>query len=113
MVSSRTRQSKSAVALFLDNVLNISYIQSVSKEPPMRNIKIVIERHEDGYLGYPLGFSRGAIVGEGDTYAAALKDTESAIRFFIKQYGKKRFFEHVEPKTAALDAYIAETSIAV
>jgi predicted RNase H-like HicB family nuclease len=79
----------------------------------MRNIKIVIEHHEDGYVGYPLGFTRGAIVGQGDTYAAALKDTESAIRFFIKHYGKNKFFDHLEAQGPAIDAYIAETSIAV
>lgn len=77
------------------------------------HIKIVIEHHEDGYVGYPLGFTRGAIVGEGDTYADALKDTESAIRFFIEQYGKERFLEHLEDNHPALDAYIAEASIAV
>jgi hypothetical protein len=79
----------------------------------MKNIKIVIERHEDGYVGYPLGFTRGAIVGEGNNYADALKDTESAIRFFIKHYGKKKFIEHLEADTPTLEAYIAETSVAV
>ena len=62
----------------------------------MRNVKIVIEHHEDGYSGYPLGFTRGAIVGQGDTHAEALKDTESAIQFFIQQYGKENFFQHLE-----------------
>jgi len=76
-------------------------------------IKIIIEHHEDGYVGYPLGFTRGAIVGEGNTYADALKDTESAIRFFIEQYGKERFLEHFEDNNSAIDAYIAEASIAV
>jgi predicted RNase H-like HicB family nuclease len=61
----------------------------------MKHLKIVIERHEDGYVGYTLGFTRGAIVGQGDTYAEALKDTESAIRFFVKYYDKKEFFEHI------------------
>ncbi len=62
----------------------------------MNSVKIVIEHHEDGYVGYPLGFIRGAIVGEGDTYAEALKDTESAIKFFIEHYGRDKFFEHLE-----------------
>jgi predicted RNase H-like HicB family nuclease len=79
----------------------------------MENIKIVIERHEDGYVGYPLGFTRGAIVGQGETYAAALKETESAIEFFIAHYGKERFFEHLEGGSRTLDAYIAEASIAI
>jgi predicted RNase H-like HicB family nuclease len=79
----------------------------------MKHIKIVIERHEDGYVGYPLGFIRGAIVGQGDTYAEALQDTESAIQFFIEHYGKEKFLEHLEEGGPSLDAYIAETSIAV
>mgnify|MGYP001561560624 CR=1 FL=1 len=79
----------------------------------MKNVKIVIERHEDGFVGYPLGFTRGAIVGEGETYAETLKDTESAIKFFIRHYGKKKFLEHLEDAVPALEAYIAETSIAV
>ncbi len=77
----------------------------------MNSVKIVIEHHEDGYIGYPLGFVRGAIVGQGDSYAAALKDTESAIRFFIKHYGKEKFFEHLEGNSASMDAYIAEAAI--
>lgn len=54
---------------------------------------------------------RISIVGQGDTYAAALEDTESAIRFFIEHYGKEKFFEHIDSPT--LDAYIAEASISV
>ena len=79
----------------------------------MKHIKIVIERHEDGYVGYPLGFTRGAIVGQGNTYAEALKDTESAIRFFVKHYGKKKFVDHLEADAPTLEAYIAETSVAI
>lgn len=79
----------------------------------MKQIKIVIERHEDGYVGYPLGFTRGAIVGQGKTYTEALKDTESAIRFFIRHYGKKKFSEHLESETPTIEAFIAETSIAI
>jgi predicted RNase H-like HicB family nuclease len=79
----------------------------------MKHLKIIIERHEDGYVGYPLDFTRGAIVGEGDTYAEALKDTESAIRFFVKHYGRKKFFDHLESDAPTLEAYIAETSVAI
>lgn len=77
----------------------------------MNSIKVVIEHHEDGYVGYPLGFVRGAIVGQGESYAEALKDTESAIRFFIEHYGRDKFFEHLEEGGGTMDAYIAEASI--
>lgn len=77
----------------------------------MNSVKIVIEHHEDGYTGYPLGFSRGAIVGQGDTYAEALKDTENAIKLFIEYYGKEKFYEHLEGRNTKIEAYIAEAAI--
>lgn len=77
----------------------------------MSGKKIVIEHPQDGNVGYPLGFTRVAIVCEGDACAAALGDTESAIRVFIEHYGRDRFFEHIEEGYPTLDAYIAEASI--
>ena len=49
-------------------------------------IRVIIEEHEDGFVGYPVGI-RGAVVGQGDTYASALKDTLSAIRFHLETFG--------------------------
>ena len=45
-----------------------------------RAIKIIVEKHSDGYVAYPLGL-KGTVVGEGDTYEAALADVKSAIQF--------------------------------
>jgi predicted RNase H-like HicB family nuclease len=59
----------------------------------MNSIKIIIEQHEDGFVGYPLGFKVGAIVGQGDTYEEALRDTRSAIDFFIQHYGTAKFWD--------------------
>jgi len=56
----------------------------------MREIKIIIEKHSDGYIVYPLGL-KGVIVGEGDTYEEALSDVKSAIRFHIETFGKDIF----------------------
>ena len=53
----------------------------------MKNIKIVIEKHPDGYVAYPLGL-KGVIVGEGDTYEEALADVKSAVVFHIDTFGK-------------------------
>ena len=39
----------------------------------MNQIKIVVERHSDGYVAYPFGL-RGVVVGEGDSYDEALTD---------------------------------------
>jgi predicted RNase H-like HicB family nuclease len=52
----------------------------------MRPIKIIVEKHADGYVAYPLGL-RGVVVGEGDTYEEALSDVKSAIRFHLETFG--------------------------
>lgn len=53
----------------------------------MRPIKIIIEKHTDGYVAYPIGI-KGIVVGEGDTYEEALADVKSAIKFHIETFGK-------------------------
>lgn len=53
----------------------------------MRQIKIVIEKHPNGYVAYPLGI-KGAVVGEGETYEEALADVTSAIQFHIETFGQ-------------------------
>lgn len=50
-------------------------------------LKIVVEKHSDGYVAYPLGLKRGAVVGQGDTYEAALADVNSAIAFHLETFG--------------------------
>jgi predicted RNase H-like HicB family nuclease len=45
----------------------------------MKQFRIIIEKHSDGYVAYPVGI-QGAVVGEGDTYEEALADVKSAIR---------------------------------
>jgi predicted RNase H-like HicB family nuclease len=52
----------------------------------MRHFKILVEKHADGYVAYPLGV-KGVVVGEGDTYEEALADVRSAIRFHIGTFG--------------------------
>jgi predicted RNase H-like HicB family nuclease len=45
----------------------------------MKQFRIIIEKHSNGYLACSLNI-KGAVVGEGDTYEAALADVKSAIR---------------------------------
>lgn len=52
----------------------------------MTSLKILIERHPDGFVAYPLGL-KGVVVGEGDTYEEALADVKSAIAFHIETFG--------------------------
>lgn len=60
----------------------------------MRQIKIIVEKHPDGYVAYPLGL-KGAVVGEGDTYEAALADVKSEIEFHVETFGEEAL--EVEP----------------
>lgn len=74
----------------------------------MKQIKIVVEKHPDGYIAYPLGL-KGVVVGEGDTYEEALTDVKSAIRFHIKTFGKEVL--KIEPPI--IEAFVAETGVKV
>ncbi len=51
-----------------------------------KDFKIIVEKHADGYIAYPLDIV-GIVVGEGDTYEEALADVKSAIPFHIKAFG--------------------------
>ncbi len=53
----------------------------------MQKIKIIVEKHPEGYVAYPLGL-RGVVIGEGDTYEDALANVKSAIRFHIETFGE-------------------------
>jgi len=56
----------------------------------MKQIKIIVEKHPEGYVAYPLGL-KGVVVGEGDTYEEALADVKSAIKFHIETFGSDAF----------------------
>jgi predicted RNase H-like HicB family nuclease len=74
----------------------------------MRQFKVVVEQHADGFIAYPLGF-RGAVVGEGETAAEAVADVASAIRFSLETFGR----EAIEDDLPLLDAFMTEVSVAV
>lgn len=69
----------------------------------MKRIQLVVEKHGDGYVAYPLGM-RGVVVGQGDTAEAAQADCESAMRFHVETFGP----EVLETESPVLDAFIAE-----
>lgn len=71
----------------------------------MKTVKIVVERHPDGYVAYPLGL-KGVVVGEGDSYEQALADCQSAISFHVQTFGP----EVLEPDSPVLEAFIAEAN---
>ena len=74
----------------------------------MRQIKIIVEKHSDGYIAYPLGF-KGIVIAQGDTYEEALKDVKSAIAFHIESFGKDAFAQDEE----IIEAFVAETGVEV
>ena len=73
-----------------------------------RQFKIIVEKHSDGYVAYPLGL-KGLVVSEGDTYEEALISVKSAIQFHLETFGDE-IFEIDEP---ILEAFVAETGVSV
>jgi predicted RNase H-like HicB family nuclease len=74
----------------------------------MTQFKVVVEKHEDGYVAYPLGLN-GVIVGQGESSQAALADVKSAIRFHIESFGK----EILDAQAPVLEAYVTDADIQV
>ena len=74
----------------------------------MRQVKIIVEKHPDGYIAYPLGVN-GVVVGEGDTYEEALADVTSAIKFHIETFGQ----EVLQIDPPVLEAFVAEAGVEV
>lgn len=74
----------------------------------IKNFKIIVEKHPDGYVAYPVGL-KGIVVGEGDTCQEALLDVKSAIEFHIETFGA----EVVDETSSALEVFVAETGIAI
>jgi predicted RNase H-like HicB family nuclease len=74
----------------------------------MKAVKIVVERHPDTYVAYPLGI-KGIVIGQGDTYKAAVADLESALQFHLDTFGADRL--DVDPPI--LEAFIAEAGVPV
>jgi predicted RNase H-like HicB family nuclease len=56
-------------------------------ESRLKRIPIVVERHPDTFLAYPLGVE-GVVIGEGDSFEEALADCQSAIRFHVETFGE-------------------------
>lgn len=67
------------------------------------SIKIIVEKHDDGYIAYPVGM-RGVVIGEGDTYAEALADVARRFSFTSRRSVRKHRQECLCHKTTALDS---------
>jgi predicted RNase H-like HicB family nuclease len=73
-----------------------------------RELKLVVEKHSDGYVAYPIGL-KGVVVGQGDSYEDALADVRSAIQFHFETFGP----EALDADEPVLEAFIAEARFAV
>ncbi|RMD61865.1 type II toxin-antitoxin system HicB family antitoxin [Candidatus Parcubacteria bacterium] len=73
-----------------------------------KQFKIIVEKHADGYVAYPLGL-KGVVVGEGETYEEALADVKSAIAFHIETFGPEVY----ESESLVLEAFVAEAAVAI
>lgn len=71
----------------------------------MQPLKIIVEKHKEGYVAYPLGI-KGVIVGEGNTYEEAIADVKSAIKFHIESFGKE-----ILEDDRILETFIAEIAV--
>jgi predicted RNase H-like HicB family nuclease len=72
----------------------------------MKPVKIIVEKHADGYVAYPVGI-QGVVVGQGDTYEEALADVRSAIQSHVDAFGQ----EVLEDESPVLEAFVAETEV--
>ena len=72
----------------------------------MKSLKIVVEKHPDTYVAYPLGV-KGVVVGQGETYEAAVADLKSAMQFHVETFGP----DALEVDPPVLEAFIAEAGV--
>ena len=72
----------------------------------MKPVKIIVEKHPDGYVAYPVGI-QGVVVGQGDTYEEALTDVRSAIQAHVDAFGH----EVLEDESPVLEAFVAEAEV--
>ncbi len=72
----------------------------------MAPVKILVEKHPDGYVAYPIGI-RGVVVGEGETYEDAVADLKSAMQFHVETFGP----EALEVDPPILEAFVAEARV--
>jgi len=74
----------------------------------LRQFKIIVEKHPDGYVAYPLGL-KGAVIGDGATYAEALANVTSAIKCYLETFGR----EMLDMDPPVLEAFVAEVGVTV
>lgn len=72
------------------------------------HIRIIVEKHPDGYVAYALGL-RGAAIGEGDTYEEALADAKGAVLALLEDFGP----DVIDTEAPLLDACVEDMGVAL
>jgi predicted RNase H-like HicB family nuclease len=72
------------------------------------SVKLVVEKHPDTYVAYPLGVE-GVVVGQGPTYEAALEDVRSALAFHLQSFGTAV----LNTDSPVIEAFVAETAVTI
>ncbi len=73
-----------------------------------KELKLIVEKHSDGYVAYPLGM-KGIVVGEGETLDEAVADVTSAVEFHVETFGPEVFND----EETVLEAYVTETGVTI
>jgi predicted RNase H-like HicB family nuclease len=73
-----------------------------------KQIKIIVEKHPDGYVAYPVGLI-GVVMARGDMYEEALAEVKSAIEFHIETSGRAV----LEEEAMAQEVFTAETGVMI
>lgn len=73
-----------------------------------QQFKIIVEKHPDGYVAYPLGL-KGVVVGDGNASDEALTDVLSAITFHVDSFGQ----DVVESNSPVLEAFVTEAGVPI
>lgn len=71
-----------------------------------KQIKIIVEKHADGYVPYPVGLKR-IVAAQGDSYETALPEVRSAIEFHLETFGR----EELKEGELAEEGCIAEAGV--
>jgi predicted RNase H-like HicB family nuclease len=99
----QTVNVKETIASYQINQENASIMPGVSGQRT-KTIKIVVEKHPDTFIAYPLSVD-GAFVGQGDTAEEAFNECISALQAHIEAFGP----EVLDVELPVVDAFMTET----
>lgn len=72
-----------------------------------KQIKVIVEKHPDGYVAYPLGV-KAVVIGQGNSYTEALEDVQSAIYFHVETFGSDALIDSDSP---VVEVFVAEANM--